>query len=86
MVIDVTTFSLLASTLATSAARSLFKTIVSRRIAEKASLKTTSVSDEQLDALVNADLISLTPHGDKYFVTAKGLKVARDLEQIAVPD
>lgn len=83
MAIDVVTFSLLGSTLASSAARNLFKSIVNRRIAEKSSLQVDSAdADQELDALEKADLIGAAPGGDKYFVTAKGLKVARDLEQL----
>lgn len=77
------TISLLTSALGSSAARALFKAIVNSRIADKASLrKVDSNPDETLAALTEADLISAAPDGNKYFVTAKGLKVARDLERI----
>jgi hypothetical protein len=34
---------------------------------------------EQLNALKDADLIAASTDGEKFYVTAKGLKVARDL-------
>jgi hypothetical protein len=83
MDIDPATFSVLTSTLGSSVTRDLFRTIVNRRIAAKAPLQAANPNaDQELDALERADLISPAPNGEKYFVTAKGLKVARYLEQI----
>jgi hypothetical protein len=80
MAIDALTLSLLTSALGSSATRKLFKTIVNLRIVDTASLKEVDPeADQALKALRDADLISSA--ADKYFVTAKGLKVARDLEQ-----
>jgi predicted transcriptional regulator len=85
MAIDSVTGALLGSVLASSTARNLFTTIVNRRIAEAASLKAANPeADQQLDALEKADLISSAPSGRKYYVTAKGLKVARDLEKLPI--
>jgi hypothetical protein len=81
MAIDAVTLSLLTSALGSSATRKLFKTIVNFRIVDATSLKKDNPdADQALTALRDADLISSA--ADKYFVTAKGLKVARDLEQI----
>ena len=85
MAIDAVTAALLGSALGSSLARKLFTTIANSRIAEIALLKQANPgSDEQLEALAKADLISPTPGGEKYYVTAKGLKVARDLEKIPI--
>ena len=62
----------------------LFTRIANSRIAEIASLKETDPgADQELDTLQRADLISIGQSGKSYFVTAKGLKVARDLEQLS---
>jgi hypothetical protein len=85
MAIDTVTASLLGSALASSLARRLFTTIANSRIAETAPLKEANPgSDQELDALEKADLISPASSGKKYYVTAKGLKVARDLEKIQI--
>jgi hypothetical protein len=85
MAIDTVTVALLGSVLGSSVTRDLFKTIASRRIAETAPLKaSTPDADQELEALEKADLISPAPSGGKYYVTAKGLKVARDLEKLPV--
>jgi hypothetical protein len=82
MAIEAVTVSLLGSTLASAAVRSLFTKIAGKRIAEKDALREGNPdADQQLEALENADLIQAAPSG-KYFVTAKGLKVARDLEKL----
>jgi len=39
---------------------------------------------QELDALEKADLIGAAPNSGKYYVTAKGLKVARDLEKLPI--
>lgn len=84
MAIDTATGNLLTSALGSPAARKLFTTIANSRIAEIASLKEANPGAEQeLDSLERADLISIGRSGKSYFVTAKGLKVARDLEQLA---
>ena len=83
MAIDTLTITLLTSVLSSETVSKLFKTIASNRIADKSLLeKADSKADEALDALQSADLIGAGSGGDKYYVTAKGLKVARDLEQI----
>lgn len=81
MSVDSMTFNLLSSVLETSSMRRLFSTIADMRIAKKAPLQ---AADNELDALVGADLIGSAPDGDQYYVTAKGLKVARDLERLAI--
>jgi hypothetical protein len=82
MQLDVITIAALTGTLSTAGARKLFTTIANKRIAEKSTLRIADrAGDQELEALVDADLIGAAP-GEKYFVTAKGLKVARDLEKI----
>jgi len=85
MAIDTVTVTLLGSVLGSSVARNLFTTIANRRITEIAPLKATNPdADQELDALEKADLIGAAPNGGKYYVTAKGLKVARDLEKLPI--
>jgi hypothetical protein len=85
MAIDAVTVTLLGSVLGSSAARDLFKTIARRRIAETAPLKAENPgADQELEALERADLIGSASSGEKYYVTARGLKVARDLEKIPI--
>ncbi len=85
MAIDTVTVSLLGSVLGSAAARNLFTTIANMRIAEVGPLRAVNPdADQELDALQKADLISAAPSGGKYYVTAKGLKVARDLEKIPI--
>jgi hypothetical protein len=85
MAIDTVTGALLGSVLATSAVRNLFTTIAKSRIAEAAPLRADNPdADQELDALEKADLISSVPSGGKYYVTAKGLKAARDLEKLPI--
>ena len=85
MAIETVTGALLGSVLASSTVRTLFTTIVNSRIAEVASLRATNPdADQELEALEKADLISSAPSGAKYYVTAKGLKVARDLEKLPI--
>jgi len=82
MAIDPITITLLTSVLSSDTVRKLFKTIANNRIAEKSVLKQTDPeADQALGALQSADLIGAGSEG-KVYVTAKGLKVARDLEQI----
>jgi hypothetical protein len=83
MAIDTTTITLLTSVLSSETVRKLFKTIANSRIAEKSLLKQADPqADQALGALQEADLIGSGSGGSKYYITAKGLKVARDLEQI----
>jgi hypothetical protein len=82
MPIATVTVGLLESVLASSVARNLFTLIANRRIAERGSLPATAESQAALDKLESADLISSARGGERYYVTAKGLKVARDLEKI----
>jgi len=85
MVIDAITATLLGTVLGSSGTRSLFTTIANRRIAEAGLLKQDNPdADQQLKALENADLIGAGANGEKYYVTAKGLKVARDLEKLPI--
>lgn len=84
MAIDTATVNLLSSALSSPVARKLFTSIANSRIAEIGSLKEANAGAEQaLDTLERADLISIGRSGKSYFVTAKGLKVARDLEQLS---
>jgi predicted MarR family transcription regulator len=83
MAIDPVTITVLTSTLASDAARKLFRKIAASRIADVDSLKKdVPEAQEQLEALKKADLIGLGDSGKNFYVTARGLKVARDLEQI----
>jgi secreted protein with Ig-like and vWFA domain len=85
MAIDKVAVTLLGSVLGSPIARDLFTTIANKRIAEIAPLKAThSDADRELDALEEADLIGAAPKSGKYYVTAKGLKVARDLEKLPI--
>jgi hypothetical protein len=85
MAIDKLTVTLLKTILDSSSTRKLFKTIAASQIAELATLKEAIPNaDQELKALQSADLIGANRSGEKYFVTAKGLKVARDLEQLAI--
>lgn len=85
MAIETVTGALLGSVLASTTVRNLFTTIVSRRIAEAASLKDVSPdADQELAALEKADLVGSAPNSGKYYVTANGLKVARDLEKLPI--
>jgi hypothetical protein len=85
MAIDAVTVTLLKTILDSSATRKLFTTIAASQIAELASLKEASPNaDKELEALQGANLIGANPSGEKFYVTAKGLKVARDLEQLTI--
>ena len=85
MAIDSVTVALLGSVLGSSVTRDLFTTIANRRIAETAPLRAANPdADQELDALEKADLIGSAPSSGKYYVTAKGLKVARDLEKLPI--
>jgi hypothetical protein len=81
--VDSATITVLTSILKTKTIRELFKTIANSRIAERSALeKADPGADEALGVLEKADLIGAASDGKKFYVTAKGLKVARDLEQI----
>jgi len=83
MSIDAFTFTLLGSVLRPATTRELFRKIANSRIAEATQLKADDpAADQDLGILQSADLIASGSNGSKYYVTAKGLKVARDLEQI----
>jgi predicted transcriptional regulator len=85
MAIDTVTATLLGSVLSSSITRNLFTTIAKSRIAEVAPLKAANPeAHQELDALEKADLIGAAPNSGKYYVTAKGLKVARDLEKLPI--
>ncbi|MGB6719602.1 MAG: hypothetical protein WBE72_02310 [Terracidiphilus sp.] len=85
MTIDTVTASLLQSTLGSPAALRLFTTIAKRRIADVTGLKKADPeADQELDALQVADLIGANSSREKFYITAKGLKVARDLEKLPV--
>ncbi len=83
MAIDNMTVSLMQSVLSSSRARELFRTIASKQIADSSSLKQSGEdADRTLDVLEQAGLIGSGSRG-KYYVTAKGIKVARDLNQLS---
>ncbi len=83
MTIDTITVTLLTSTLASQGARKLFSKIASNCIVNVESLKSEAPdAEQQLEALKDANLIGLGDSGKNLYVTAKGLKVARDLEKI----
>lgn len=82
---DAGTVTLLNSVLGSAEVRKLFTTIAAKRIAEAATLKQGHPdADQDLGLLKDADLIDSAQSGEKYYVTAKGLKVARDLEKLPV--
>jgi predicted transcriptional regulator len=82
--IDSSTIVLLSSVLGNVRIRKLFTTIATKRIAEGASLESDSTAAEGLSKLQEADLIAAGQGGDTYYVTAKGLKVARELESLPI--
>jgi predicted transcriptional regulator len=86
MGLDTASATVLQSVLTSDTLRKLFKTVADRRIAEKDALAKVvpkeSDADQQLSTLAQADLIGASTDGKKYFVTAKGLKVARDLDNL----
>lgn len=85
MAIDTVTVTLLNSTLGSPTARKLFTRIAANQIALYPALKEASPNaDEELSALQSADLIGADSSGQKFYVTAKGLKVARDLQQLPI--
>ena len=85
MTIDTATVRLLDSVLGSPSTRQLFTTIANRRIAAADRLKTDHPGvdlSSDLDALEEADLIGAGKERKSYYVTAKGLKVARDLGKL----
>jgi hypothetical protein len=83
MAINDMTVSLLTSVLSSPSTRKLFTTIAAKRIADLVFLKENdSDAAKELNALKEADLIGSAQSGDKVYVTAKGLQVARDLEKL----
>ena len=83
MGIDTLTVTLLSTVLGSPATRDLFKSIARKRIAELATLSVDNPeAAKSLPALESADLIGADSTGQKYYVTAKGLKVARDIESL----
>jgi hypothetical protein len=73
---------LLVSILRSPSARKLFTTIAANRIAEVTQLRAADPNvDRELIELQSNDLIG-AGSGEKYYVTAKGLKVARLLENL----
>jgi hypothetical protein len=86
MALDTVTATVLRTVLTSDALKKLFKTVAASRIAEKDALTRVipdeSDADQQLNTLAQADLIGASTDGQKYFVTAKGLKVARDLDNV----
>jgi hypothetical protein len=85
MDVDASSADLLHSVLSSEARRKLFRIVVNRRIAPKEELLTRDDPDasRELDALTQSDLIGVSSDGEKYFVTATGLKIARDLNKLA---
>jgi len=80
MAIDTLTVTLLTTVLGSPGIRKLFTSIAKSRIAELTSLKKDNPdADEVLTVLQGADLIGADRLGEKFYVTARGLKVARDL-------
>ncbi|ADW68851.1 hypothetical protein [Granulicella tundricola] len=87
MSIDTLTVKLLSSVLKSETRKKLFTMVAGRRIADMDQLKeATSGSDirSDLEALENADLIGAGQASEKYYVTARGLKVARDLQELSI--
>lgn len=83
MVVEAVTVSLLNSVLSSPEIRNAFMRIAKQRIVDAANLKGENAPENSgLEELQAADLIDFSPTSEKYFVTAKGLKVARDLQKI----
>jgi hypothetical protein len=86
MALDTIAATVLQTVLTSENLRKLFKTVVDRKIADKSDLAKAvpegSDAENQLQALTEADLIGPSTDGRKYYVTAKGLKVARDLNNL----
>jgi hypothetical protein len=83
VLLSLTTLQLLDSVLKSEAAREAFKLVASSQIAETSSVKQ-AVPGADLEALKGANLIGSGGGGNKLYVTAKGLQVARDLEKLPV--
>jgi hypothetical protein len=97
MGVDTNTVILLKSILASDSLRKIFRTVAENRIATKDDLIKVVQSapeseaaasgspdpESQLNALTEADLIGVSSDRQKYYVTAKGLKVASDLNQLS---
>jgi hypothetical protein len=81
MAIDIATVNLLQSVLGPPAVRKLFTTIADMRIVDMETLKA-DYPEANLDALQQANLIDVGNSGKRYYVTAKGLKVARDIAKL----
>jgi hypothetical protein len=86
MALDTVTATVLKTVLTSDALKKLFKTVATSRIAEKGALTSViageSNPEQELDKLTQADLIGASTDGQRYFVTAKGLRVARDLDNL----
>ena len=86
MAINTSTVQLLTTTLASDLRRKLFSAVVQSRIAGEGKLKEISPNDDigsDLEALKSADLIGVGGES-QYYVTATGLKVARDLKELSI--
>jgi hypothetical protein len=84
MAIDTSTVVILETTLKAPERRKLFAAIAASRIATVETIKAEILQspDQALNALKAADLIGEDTKGTKYYITARGLKVARDLESL----
>ena len=86
MAIDTMTVQLLTTTLASDLRKRLFSAVVGNRIANEGKLKEISPDNDissDLEALKSANLIGVGGES-QYYVTATGLKVARDLKELSI--
>jgi hypothetical protein len=90
MAVASVTATLLTSILGSPEVRKMFRAVADQRIAQKAALVNSNSEDgkqqqeNELQELQKAGLIGLAQETGKYYVTAMGLKVARDLESLPI--
>ncbi len=84
MEIDTTTVRLLQSVLSSPSTRRLFTTIADSRIADEDNLPHELPLEERKHTLQELKMADLIGRGkqNRFYVTAKGLKVARDLGKL----
>ncbi len=84
MAIDTITVNLLETVLNPPSIRKVFTTIADMRIAdiEKLGVNHPEITPVVLDTLEHADLIGKGASGRRYYVSARGLKVARNMGKL----
>jgi hypothetical protein len=78
------TLSIISSLISSPDTLTLFRRIANQRIVDKSASNGAGTAD-QLRALKEANLIYGNASDNRYFVTATGLQVARDLEKLPMP-